>query len=658
MLAEIMLLTPFLIQELPRVIVQSSPIIPNHIEHDPSHDFAIDAAELLRNTNAISGSRLGGHGIDPILRGQAQNRLNIILDQAYIFGGCPNRMDPPTAYANLDSYDNITIIKGVQSVLWGAGGSGGSIKFSRLPPQFGDSLDYRVKTNLGYKSNGDVNNFNLDAASGNNLAYLRGIVQYSSGNDYNDGDGNRIRSAFNTKSAYLSAGYAPNQTTMLQLSIEEVRESDILFAGSSMDAPQSDATIVRFSITQTDLQFSLYHSAVEHVMDNFSLRPLNAPMKMLADTESTTYGGRLSYDVKLTDAVLTLGLDHQVNQKQADRYVGMPTANQLNNLQSLMWGDIDTKQIGVFAQAEIALDDDIIIGGVRYDYITAQAKQANRANSAGQTPNMLFNQYYALNATKQSEHNLTALIRYETKPQFLADYNIFAGLSRSVRTADASERFMSATHQNPAQRWIGRPDIAPEQHYQFDLGLYTQQLDYDLNLSGFYNRVKDFILRDKAIDGASIYRNINADLYGFELDLTWKTIENLLIDVGLSYVRGHNKSDDRALAYIPPLEAIIGVNYNLPGYKLLLAGNLRLAAKQNRIDEQFDAGTSPSYEVLDLYASYNFNSNLGLQLGVDNVFDHTYAYHVNRANVDPFNPTAVRVNEPGRNWWLRFNAKF
>ncbi len=76
-----------------------------------------DGGELLRNIPGISGIRQGGRGIDPIIRGQSNNRLNILLDGAYVHGGCPNRMDPPTAYSSMNSYDNIIVIKGSQSVV-------------------------------------------------------------------------------------------------------------------------------------------------------------------------------------------------------------------------------------------------------------------------------------------------------------------------------------------------------------------------------------------------------------------------------------------------------------------------------------------------------------------------------------------------------------
>ena len=66
---------------------------------EPSVGMPVDGGEYLRGLTGVSGTRMGGHGIDPIIRGQSQTRINILLDGAYVHGGCPNRMDPPSAYA-------------------------------------------------------------------------------------------------------------------------------------------------------------------------------------------------------------------------------------------------------------------------------------------------------------------------------------------------------------------------------------------------------------------------------------------------------------------------------------------------------------------------------------------------------------------------------
>ncbi len=93
--------------------------------------------------------RSGGHGIDPIIRGQRQNQLNILLDGAYVNGACPNRMDPPTSYSPIETYDTVKVIKGSQTVIYGGGGSGGTILFERKTPRLSDDKFFRSKIGGG-----------------------------------------------------------------------------------------------------------------------------------------------------------------------------------------------------------------------------------------------------------------------------------------------------------------------------------------------------------------------------------------------------------------------------------------------------------------------------------------------------------------------------
>ena len=74
------------------------------------NNFSADGGELLLQTPGVSGVKMGAHGIDPVIRGQKHNQLNILLDGAYIHGGCPNRMDPPTSYASTELYDKVIVI--------------------------------------------------------------------------------------------------------------------------------------------------------------------------------------------------------------------------------------------------------------------------------------------------------------------------------------------------------------------------------------------------------------------------------------------------------------------------------------------------------------------------------------------------------------------
>ncbi|QBZ83603.1 TonB-dependent receptor [Hydrogenovibrio crunogenus] len=95
-----------------------------------------ETGDVLRQVNGVSAARKGGHGLDPQIRGQQYSQLNILLDGAKIEGGCPNRMDPPTSYSEVSSYDEVVVIRGVNSVLNGPGGSGGTILFNRQKPTY------------------------------------------------------------------------------------------------------------------------------------------------------------------------------------------------------------------------------------------------------------------------------------------------------------------------------------------------------------------------------------------------------------------------------------------------------------------------------------------------------------------------------------------
>ena len=86
-------------------------------------------------------------------------------------------------------------------------------------------------------------------------------------------------------------------------------------------------------------------------------------------------------------------------------------------------------------------------------------------------------------------------------------------------------------------------------------------------------------------------------------------------------------------------------------------GLLRWAAEQDRVDDDpligsgQDYGETPGYAVADLSGRYKLLGSLSLFAGVDNLFDRTYANHLNRGNL--FDPDPVRINEPGRTFWIR-----
>ncbi|MFW6218115.1 MAG: hypothetical protein ACOC4K_03875 [Verrucomicrobiota bacterium] len=73
-----------------------------------------------------------------------------------------------------------------------------------------------------------------------------------------------------------------------------------------------------------------------------------------------------------------------------------------------------------------------------------------------------------------------------------------------------------------------------------------------------------------------------------------------------------------------------------------------------------DIGPSPGFAIFSLNGAWQINDRHRLTVGIDNLFDKTYAEHLSRAGapVAGFPPPDTRVNEPGRNAWVQWRFDF
>ena len=661
--------TPVHAQEatLPAVTVEATRLLPPSEEAaDPGAlggGPAADGGEILRSVPGVWGSRLGGAGIDPTIRGQDETQLNVLLDGGYVHGGCPNRMDPPTAYVAPETYDEVRVIKGSQTVVYGGGGSGGTVLFERNTPRFGPDERLRGKAGAGYRANGDGKEAFADVAAGTESGYARVIGNYADANNYTDGNGDEVRSAYTHTSGTALLGYTPDAATRLELGLETFQGDDILYAGP-MDAPETENNSARLRFERTrpvafldGLKAEAYYNDVYHLMDNYSLRP-EGMMRMRVPSDSVTYGGRVQGELLTGPATAwTVGIDHQTNNREALRFSDM-MSTQVDYVQSLMWPDVTTAQTGVFVEMDHDLSDrDRLRVGLRYDRVAADAGRAREAADSGTAPADLYNQYYGTRDDDASEDNVGGLVRYAR--DLTNRLTLHGTVSRSVRTADATERFIAADGTMMMDAWVGNPAIDPEQHHQVELGATWATRATEISATAYYNRVSDYILTDKITVGGSTatgYRNVDAELFGGEFKLARALGAHWRARATAAYVHGTNTTDDTALPQIPPLEGTVGLSYQRTAWQ---AGvDVRMVDEQDRVDlaSGQDAQKTPGYAVVNLHGEVRLPARLKLKLGVDNLLDKTFAEHINRK--DSTTGEAILVNEPGRSVWARVSGRF
>lgn len=631
-----------------------------------------EGGDILRNTLGVDGSRMGGHGIDPSIHGQTQTQLNVILDDAYLHGGCPNRMDPPTSFANIETYDSVRVIQGVETLQYGTGGTGGTILFERGLPEMG--THGRLEAGVG--NNGLKQSATAEVSHRGDQGYIRAFAVNKDGGKYKDGNGNTVNTSFSTEHHGVIAGVTPKAGERIEVSAEKIVTHNALFQGSSMDAPYDEMNILRMKYRSTNkvgfvdgIKADLSYAADEHLMDNYSLRtnPNAVGMWRASPTKSNTLAGKLAFTSKLSEKT---SIDYGLNVQNVNRKASLINSTS-TSIFSYNWPSVSTDRIGAFAEALHQITaDSRIKAGIRLDKVNAQADDINKlavnAAVASNTAAQMYQRVYGYTGDgKVNEDHWSALSRYEL--DLAKDLTWFTGVSRTMRTADETERFFAngasvnaagafATANSSA--WVGNPNLAPEKHIQLDTGLNKQTNNYGWRTTVFYDAVQDYILRDqRTVTNGKIttYRNVNATLYGAQLEgftnLSFATLAG-----GLSYVNSHNDSDGRNIAQTPPLSGYVALNKQMGD--LGLGARFRFQQQQDNIDtlSGLDTGKTPAWSVLDLYGSYKINKSVKLMAGVDNVFDHAYYQHV--ARVDSYSGNTYNVYEPGRAEWLKVQAKF
>ena len=622
---------------------------------------AQDGADLLSSIAGFSLVKKGGANADPVFRGMSGSRINIIADNSQMLGGCGSRMDPPTAYITPQTYDNLKVIKGPQTVLHGPGNSAATVVFERNKEKL-DRTEFTGFANSVLSSQGR-HSLNADIKAGNQQGYARIAANYSDADDYKDGDGTAIHSAYRRWNADAEFAWTPDEDSVYAFTYG-ASDGKAAYADRMMDgslfARQSMGVDIRLSSLAgliDKLAFSAYYTDIDHIMDNHSVRPFVATMMMRSPTSANpdrkTYGAKLALTSEPGNHRLSYGLDWQANRHRNRTSRRQYTAP----VQAMpRQADIEFEQIGLFTEYEYRITDRAQwVMGLRADNWQAEDRRAAIRSMMGARPNPTAGQ-------RRDETLWSGFARYQAQA---ARFSYFIGVGITERFPDYWE-LVGANRGSPSS--ISAFAVKPEKTAQMDLGIAYEFDALTVNLAVFYNQVDDYLLIDNRFEKmgrqARVTRNIDAEGFGFEVELSWQVSAALTLRSSLDYVRGTNRSDATPLAQQPPLQARFSGSYRLTP-KWQLGGLLRLVRKQHRIAPDQgniagqDVGETPGFGTFALNSTYEYSDELQLNLGIDNLFDKTYAEHLSRAGAAVSGYEQVtRINEPGRSLWLNINWLF
>ena len=606
---------------------------------------ASDGADYLQSIVGFSAVNSGaGTNGDVTFRGMFGSRIKILTDGTENLGACPSRMDSPTSYISPESYDQITVIKGPQTVQYANTGSAATVIFERSPEQFKDDKNYRGQTSV-LMGSFDRLDQNIEVAAGDEQKYIRLNTNRSVSGSYKDGNGTIVPSDWERWNADLALGWTPDENTWVELTGGKA-DAEAVYAGRAMDGSKFARESLGLKLEKKNIsdviqkiEAQVNYNFNDHVMDNYSLREFQASpmmsMPMASIVARKTLNARMAMTNEWNKLQLITGIDSQNNQHtKRNGSLMTPYQNQSRTK------DMEFQSVGAFGELSYQLsDNNKLVSGLRLDQVNVEAVESNQ---------------------ERKETLPSAFVRFENHHPEHDDGKTYIGVGYVERMPDYWELFSPKTGNGNTNTF---KSIDTEKTLQLDLGYQHEHGNLSSWVSAYTGLIQDFILTKYNANDQAETRNVDAVIAGAEAGIGYQFSDAIQADVSAMYAWGENTTDNTPLPQISPLEARVNLRYIQDNYTL--GAYWRLVDGQNRISERegnivgYDVKKSAGFGALSLNGTYHITNGVDLSVGVDNVLDRTYAEHLNKMGSSGFGFAAnEQFNNIGRNYWARVSMKF
>lgn len=213
-------------------------------------------------------------------------------------------------------------------------------------------------------------------------------------------------------------------------------------------------------------------------------------------------------------------------------------------------------------------------------------------------------------------------------------YSVYAAYGEGFKMPTSQQLFISSSSVIGTTGFvtvIPNPDLKPESVSNYEAGLRGEFDRGFFSVNGFYSQYENFIRGLQPVAGeTNKYTSDNVDrveLWGIEASAEYEVLDNVFLTGSLTYSKGvqqvNSGSDETPFDGAVPLTVVAGVRYELPehGLELELIGTFADGVTE-RADP--DAFKPEGYAVFDAYAKWSPKENIELTAGIQNIFDTKY----------------------------------
>lgn len=579
---------------------------------------------------------------EPVIRGMNGGQVGVVIDGMKVVGACIDRMDPTSAYVEVENLERLELTKGGFDLNMGSQ-IGGTVNLMTERPSFEE--DPFISTEVGFESASMLRRGRVVAGMAKGKTSVRGSWSYRIADDFTAGGGQSL-----TNSGYEKNNYKIDVTRMLNHA-HQVTGSFLADNAWGVGYPVllMDATLAKARIGSVTHNWErhmakrvlktaetrIYHNTVNHWMDDYQRdvfdRPVMRGMYMPMYGKTQTSGLISRWGFRFGPSRMNLTLDAYQTDSFGDMWMFSVFEN-IQDMYLLNLGDIRVRHGALAADWTTPLADNLIGRvNVRWDYSTRDVlrdeavsilqgrwgdEDLARTYSFGNVSGTLD---YALNAITRLRLSLAHVSRLPTHVENYGHYvyNYVDGFF-----------------------YTGNPNLKPERSNQIEIGLERWTSRYGLTASVFGNRIQDYIvglsdtgLSDNEIYRFRVYQNASsASLVGFEVSAVADIARGFSVAGTSSYTRGQNHELDEPMFLIPPLSAQLAMRYDRPSYWAEIES--RMAMPQERVSRQIAVeDVTDGYFVINVRGSYTLQNATSLRFGIDNLFDTLYHEHLSFGNL-------------------------
>ena len=606
-----------------------------------------------------------GTGVSkPVIRGLYGDRIGIMINGIRFDN--QQWQDEHGLVMSSDGIDNIEVIKGPSSLLFGPEAIGGVVSITdEHPAPIGKNI---ADLNLKFYTNtlGILSDVGLKGAGDNYNWLIRFGGETHS--DYLDGNGDRIpETRFGGYTIKTSGGLNKG------LWVGKLDYSYTSYTYGILEGREFQRELMNITETRFDRSFTGPH----HV-----LKVHNAVLQNTFITGESTFKVNFGYTYNrrqelegnderfLPDSLQFGNLDMILNTSSFDGswiYTFSKNLNLTAGTQDFIQTNINSGIRKLIPDADVtSLSATSLLKyqknnfgfetGLRYDIFRLTTEESGVKDSIGYFP--------PLDLTFRSVNGAAG-----------ATYRIFKGIvlkanfSTGFRAPNLAELTSNGLHEGVFQFEQGNKDFKSEQSLEGDLGIAVNSNYIDADISAYNNKIDNYIYLGQTSDtlrGYPVFRyqQSNANLKGLEAEVTFKPLNWLSLKGSYSTVIA-KRSDGDYLPLIPADKITSAVHLELKNWKIFYSPYFEIstltALKKTRLGE--NEYSVPGYTLLNADIGFNLrfeNQLINVSISCNNLLSKVYIDFMSRIKVlsATYGDKTFYANNMGRNIVIALKIPF